>query len=192
MKKIIKRIGFVPVFLAVSLSAQARAGWNVLKSVSIPPAKRTPGGKCQIAVPADWNVKTTVVDRGEASAPGGMGTATIWEYPPTPVTFEARKHSTLSDYNHQKAALLKTYHQDVLDIKVLDDSPTRLSVLETNTEPLSTGGKTWTVFSAGNPVCYAQVFVGGTSPTAPPADRAAAQKLLPIAQKIIDSFGPAK
>jgi hypothetical protein len=178
-------------FLSIPTIVLGQAGWKTLKSPSIPPAKRTPGGKCQIEVPANWIADNTF-DRAQAHSPDGRAQASVTEYPATPVTFSVREKNTLADYKNHKAALLRTYHQDVLDIQIVDNSPTHLSVVETSTEPLSSGVKTWTLMSSGDPVCYALISVNGTAPTANAADHAASQQLIPVAQKIAASFGPAK
>lgn len=179
------------------LWAQVPAGWRTIRSVSKPPATMAGpvvrDGKCSLAVPGNW-IDDKTVDRSQAHSPDGTAQAFVQEWPsrPNTPTFASRKSQTLKDYQKQKADSARAYHQDVLELKVLEDSATRLEVVRVSTEPLGPGLTDWTLLAAGDPICYAVVHVSGTAPTAPPAAHATAQQLLPVVEKIVASFSPAK
>lgn len=196
MPTIILRCAALILFSAC-LWAQVPAGWRTLRSVSKLPAtmseKVIRDGGCTIAVPGDW-VDEATVDRSEAHSPDGRGKAFVQQWPSKPhfPTFLQRKNQTLIDYRKQKADWARAYHKDVVDLKVLEDSPTRFRVLRVSTEPLGLGVTDWTLLSPGDPICYAMVFVSGTGAADPAADRAAAQRLMAVADKIVGSFAPAR
>lgn len=187
----------VLILVSASLWAQVPAGWRTLRSVSKPPAtmseKVIRDGKCAIAVPGDW-LDDATVDRSQAHSRDGKSNAFVQEWPSKPhlPTYLSRKDHILADYRNQKANWARLYHKDVVDLKVLEDSPARLKVVRVTTAPLSLGITDWTLLSAGDPICYAMVFVSGTGPTDPGPDRAAAQRLLPTADQIVASFVPAR
>lgn len=197
MLRAARQFGALALFgicLCTYAAAQAPPGWRVLKSVSQPPAHLTPGGQCSIAVPGDWRVIPTVTDRAEAHSPDGNAKALVQEWSSNPKYpgFLARKKDTLSEYQRQKSIGERVYHKDVLEVKVLEDSPTRLNVMRVSTDPLGSGVTDWTLLAPGSSICYASITLFGTAPTASPADRAAAQRLMPVMQKIVASFVPAR
>lgn len=78
-------------------------------------------------------------------------------------------------------------------MQVLENTPTRLKVKKVSAAALASGGVTdWTLLTGGNPICYSMGTVGYTDPHDPPADRAVAQKLLPVADQIVASFRSGK
>jgi hypothetical protein len=179
--------------LCSQAGAQPPPGWRILKSVSQPPARLTPGAKCTLAVPANW-LNDNTLDRAQAHSPDGRSRAFVQEWPSKPKypTFLNRKNQTLIDYRKKKADSYRVYHQDVIELKVLEDSATRLELLRVNTEPLGSGVTDWTLWAAGDPICYAMVSVQGTAPTVPPAEQEAARERLAAAEKIVATFTPAR
>lgn len=189
----------ITVVLASSyIAAQAPAGWKMLRSVSKPPATMAGpvirDGTCTIAVPADW-IEDKTTDRSQAHSPDGRAKAFIQQWPVGPhyPTFLLRKNNTLSDYKKQIADNLRVDPKAITDMQVLENTPTRLKVKRVSAAALASGGGTdWTLLTGGDPICYAMITVGDTDPRDSPADRVAAQKLLPQADQIMASFRSAK
>lgn len=189
----------ITVILASSyIAAQTPAGWKTLRSVSKPPATMagpvSRDGACTIAVPADW-IEDKTTDRSQAHSRDGRAQAFVQQWPAGPhyPTFLLRKNNTLSDYKKQIADNLRVDPKAITDMQVLDNTPTRLKVKRVSAAALASGGSTdWTLLTSGDPICYAMVTVGYTDPRDSPADRAAAQKLLPQADQIVASFRSGK
>jgi hypothetical protein len=190
----------VALFLvSACLWAQAPSGWKTLRSVKQPVTTAGPvvrDGKCSIAVPTDWTERNTT-DRSQAEATGGMIAATAfiqqWPVGPNKPTFAARKDFIVKDLRKQKADVQRGFHKDALDVRILEDTPTRLKVMKVTTPYAAFGGATeWTLLSAGDPICYAQVFAADASAAASPADRADAQRLHAVAERIVATFTAAK
>lgn len=186
------------VLVSASIAAQAPAGWKTLRSVTKPPATMAGpvirDGPCTIAVPANW-IEDKTTDRSQAHSPDGRAKAFIQQWPSGPhyPTFLLRKNNTLSDYKKQTADNLRVDPKATTDMQLLENTPTRLKVKRVSAAALASGGVTdWTLLTAGDPICYAMVTVGYTDPHDPPADRAAAQKLLPQADQIVSSFASPK
>jgi hypothetical protein len=190
---------FMTVALASTyIAAQAPAGWKTLRSVSKPPATMAGpvirDGPCSIAVPADW-IEDKTTDRSQAHSPDGRARAFIQQWPAGPhyPTFLFRRDDTLSGYRKGIADNLRVDPKATTEMQVLENTPTRLKVKRVSAAALASGGVTdWTLLTAGDPICYAMITVGYTDPSDSPADRAAAQKLLPQADQIVASFARAK
>lgn len=186
------------ILASTAMAAQAPAGWKTLRSVSKPPATMAGpvirDGACTIAVPADW-LEDKTTDRSQAHSPDGRAKAFIQQWPVGPhfPTYLVRKNNILSGYKKGIADNLRVDPKATTDMQVLENTPSRLKVKRVSAAALASGGVTdWTLLTAGSPICYAMITVGYTDPHDSPADRAAAQKLLPQANQIAASFTSAK
>jgi hypothetical protein len=185
-------IGMVWLLTAGRAHAQSPpAGWKILRSAPSPFGK-TPGGKCSVAVPNDWVPPYAVRNNArEAVDPQfGLATATLEEWPTGNPPFAIRKKQLLEQLRQSKATALKVFHKDLIDLGVLEDSATRLVVKEVNTEPTGSA-VTWHLLAAGDPICGAEVSVGGIS-SVTPSYQASARKWLPVAEQIVATFAPAR
>jgi hypothetical protein len=187
----------VLAIVSVGLWAQTPAGWRRLNSVSKPPATMAGSvirdGKCSIAIPKDW-VDDRTVDRSQAHSGDGRVEALVQEWPAGPKypSFLNRKNQTLADYRNQQANAQRVYRQDVMDLKVLEDSPTSLKIMRTTVATPGGAGLTdWTLLAAGNPICYAMVKVSTAGQSAASVDRTTAQQWSAVAEKIVATFKPA-
>lgn len=181
----------------VQALAAAPAGWKVLHSVSkqgpTMADKPVRDGPCTLSVPSDW-IDDPTVDRSQARSPDGRAQAFIQQWPTGPhmPTFEQRAHNTVNTYRQQVANNQRVDKNAVTDVRVLENSTTRLKVQRVTPKNMVTGEMTdWTVISAGSPICYAMVTVQAAESNAS-AEHNPAQRWLPAAQQIVDSFTAAK
>lgn len=192
---------FIGLIACIGMVARAQSqmpsGWKTLHSVTQVPAtlagKPVRDGKCTLAVPADW-IEDNTIDRSQARSRDGSAQAFIQQWPAGPhdTTFVERTRSTLSVYHKQVADNQRVDPHFHTDIKVLENSPKRLSVQRIAAKSILNSGVTdWTILAAGNPICYAMVTVLYTDPNDDSNYRAVAQRLLPVAQRIVASFTPA-
>lgn len=186
----------VLVMVSVCLWAETPAGWRTLNSVSRPPETMAGAvirdGKCSIAIPKDW-IDDRTVDRSQAHSADGRVEAFVQEWPSGPKypSFLKRKNQTLADYRNQKANAQRSYRHDVVDLKVLEDSPTSLTIMRTTAAmPGGAGLTDWTLLADGQPICYAMVKVSAGSLTAAAVDRTT-QQWSAVAEKIVATFKPA-
>lgn len=104
-------------------------------------------GPCTLAVPSDW-IDDTTGDRSQAHAPDGTAQAFIQQWPTGAhfPTFQQRAHDTVNTYRQQAAANQRVDKKAITDVRVLENSTTRLKVQRVTPKNILTGNMTdWTV-----------------------------------------------